>query len=143
MFRAFTYRLSPTVRQDQALTRSMCLQCELCNAALEEQKMTHDWLKAGVSTVKVPSKLDQFRTLTGLRELRPELRPFGITVCRGTLTRLDEAFRGFFRRVQAGQEPRYPRFRSAKRFDSLSWCDLRAGGSTSRTAGSTYKASGT
>ena len=73
---------------------------------------------------EVPSKYDQFKTLTGLRELRPEFGPFGISVCRGTLTRLDEAFQGFFRRLKAGQAPGYPRFRSASRWDSLSWCDL-------------------
>jgi putative transposase len=67
---------------------------------------------------------DQFKTLTGLCELRPEFGPFGITVCRGTLTRLDEAFRGYFRRIRAGQAPGYPRFRSVSRWDSLSWSDV-------------------
>ena len=33
MHRAFTYRLEPTVKQCQALRRSMLLQCELYNAA--------------------------------------------------------------------------------------------------------------
>jgi len=124
MYRAFTYRLEPTVKQAQALRRSMLLQCELYNAALEERRMSYEWLGRGISTKKVPSKYDQFKTLTGLRELRPEFGPFGISVCRGTLTRLDEAFQGFFRRLKAGQAPGYPRFRSASRWDSLSWCDL-------------------
>jgi putative transposase len=123
MYRAFTFRLDPTVKQAQGLKRLMVLQCELYNAALEERRMTYEWLKRGISSNKVPSKLDQFRTLTGLCELRPEFEPFGVTVCRGTLTRLDEAFHGFFRRVKAGQSPGYPRFRSASRWNSLSWCD--------------------
>ena len=72
MYRAFTYRLEPTVKQAQALRRSMLLQCELYNAALEERRMSHEWLRRGISTKKVPSKYDQFKTLTGLRELRPE-----------------------------------------------------------------------
>ncbi len=124
MYRAFTYRLDPTVRQNQALTRSMRLQCELYNAALEQRKMTYEWLKRGLSSVRAPSKIDQFKTLTGLSELRPEFAHFGITVSRGTLTRVDEAFKGFFRRVKAGEHPGYPRFRSASRFDSLTWCDV-------------------
>ncbi len=124
MYRTFTYPLHPTVRQGQALGKSMRLQCELYNAALEERKMTFDWQRRGLSSVKVPSKFDQYKTLTGLSQLRPELAPFGITVCRGTLTRLDEAFAGFFRRLKAGQAPGYPRFKSASRFDSLSWCDV-------------------
>ena len=123
MHRAFTYRLQPTVKQSQALARSMRLQSELYNAGLEERKMTYEWQKRGLSIARVPSKFDQFKTLTGLCELRPELGPFGITVSRGTLTRLDKAFQGFFRRDRAGQSPGYPRFRSTSRFDSLSWCD--------------------
>ena len=122
--RAFTYRLDPTVKQAQGLKRLMALQCELYNAALEERTMTYEWLKRGISTKKVPSKFDQFVTLTGLCELRPEFGPFGISVCRGTLTRLDEAFRGYFRRIRAGQAPGYPRFRSVSRWDSLSWSDV-------------------
>jgi len=120
--RAFTYRLDPTVKQAQGLRRLMKLQCELYNAALEERTMTYEWLKRGLSTKKVPTKFDQFKTLTGLREVRPEFGPFGISVCRGTLTRLDEAFQGYFRRLKAGQAPGYPRFRSVCRWDSLSWC---------------------
>lgn len=33
--------------------------------------------------------------------------------------RLDRAFAAFFRRVQAGERPGYPRFRSCKRFDTV------------------------
>src|ERR1039457_3505086 len=102
----------------------MALQCELYNAALEERTMTYEWLRRGISTKKVPSLFDQFKTLTGLCELRPEFGPFGITVCRGTLTRLDEAFWGYFRRIRAGQAPGYPRFKSVSRWDSLSWSDV-------------------
>ena len=125
MHRAFAYRLDLTVMQDRALGRSMRLQCELYNAALQERRMTFAWLRRGISSARVPSKIDQFKSLTGLFELRPEMAPFGITVCRGTLTRIDEAFAGFFRRVRAGQAPGFPRFKSASRFDSLSWSDAQ------------------
>jgi putative transposase len=122
--RAFTFRLSPTVRQTNLLRRLLTLQCELYNAGLEERKMTHEWKRRGLSSVTASSRFDQYKTLTGLSDLRPEFAPYGITVCRGTLKRLDEAFEGFFRRVQAGATPGYPRFRSRTRFDSLSWPDV-------------------
>jgi len=81
-------------------------------------------LRRGISTKKVPSKYDQFRPDRSSRTAA-RVRPFGVTVCRGTLTRLDEAFQGYFRRVKAGQAaPGYPRFKSASRWDSLSWCYL-------------------
>jgi putative transposase len=124
MHRAFTYRLCPTVKQSERLGVLMRLQCELYNAALEERRMTDQWQRRGLSSVRPPTKFDQFKTLTGLATLRPELAPFGITVCRGTLSRLDEAFQGFFRRVGAGQTPGFPRYRSAARFDSVAWCDV-------------------
>jgi putative transposase len=122
--RAFTFRLDPTVKQSRALEQCMALQCELYNAALEERRMSYEWQKRRLSSARVPDKFHQFRTLTGLADLRPELKAFGVTVCRGSLTRLDEAFAGFFRRVNIGGAPGYPRFKSRSRFDSLSWCDI-------------------
>jgi hypothetical protein len=87
--------------------------------------MSYCWQKRCVSSFSPPTRFDQYKTLTGLSTLRPEFAPYGITVCRGTLKRLDEAFQGFFRRVKKGQQPGYPRFRSFKRFDSVSWPDVR------------------
>jgi transposase len=37
------------------------------------------------------------------------------------LRRLNRAFAGFFRRVNVGQTPGYPRFKPAHRFDSVEW----------------------
>ena len=123
MHRAYTYRLKPTVKQTGALVLLLALQHQLYNAALEERKMTFEWQKRGISSVRPPTRFDQYQTLTGLAALRPEFKAFGITVCRGTLQRLDQAFSGFFRRMRAGQKPGYPRFRARARFDSLSWPD--------------------
>ncbi|MGB7103311.1 MAG: transposase [Acidimicrobiales bacterium] len=67
--------------------------------------------------------MDQCRTLTSLKEVRPEVVTCGVTLCRGTLKRLDRAFDGFFRRVQSGEPPGFPRFRSAHRWDSMQWED--------------------
>jgi putative transposase len=69
------------------------------------------------------SYVDQCRTLTTLREVRPEVLASGVKVCRGTLRRLDWAFAAFYRRCQAGQRPGYPRFRSRSRWHSSQWED--------------------
>ncbi|MGH9125195.1 MAG: RNA-guided endonuclease InsQ/TnpB family protein, partial [Acidimicrobiales bacterium] len=42
---------------------------------------------------------------------------------RGTLTRLDLAYRAFYRRCRQGQTPGHPRFKSRWRFDSASYPD--------------------
>ena len=115
--RSYRYLLKPTVRQQAALVRLLDLQRELYNAALEERRGAWRWNHRPVSF------FDQCRTLTGLREVRPEVVTCGVTVCRGTLRRLDWAFAGFYRRCQAGQRPGYPRFRPPCRWDSVQWED--------------------
>ncbi len=115
--RTYRYRLYPTVRQTQALAAQLELQRELYNAALDERIGAWKWERRSVSY------FDQCRTLTGLKEVRPEVLSGGVTLCRGTLKRLDRAFDGFFRRVQRGEPPGFPRFRSARRWDSLQWED--------------------
>ena len=95
----------------------MGLQCELYNAALEERRGAWRWERRSVSYV------DQCRTLTSLRAVRPEVLACGVTVCRGTLRRLDWAFQGFYRRCRAGERAGYPRFRSRSRWYSLQWED--------------------
>jgi putative transposase len=115
--RSFKYLLNPTVRQRVGLVGLLSWQWELYNAALEERHGAWRWERRSVSYV------DQCRTLTTLREVRPEVLSAGVTLCRGTLRRLDWAFTAFYRRCREGQRPGYPRFRSLRRWDSLQWED--------------------
>jgi putative transposase len=115
--RTFRYLLSPTVRQRAALEALFKSQCVLYNAALEERRGAWIWEHRSVSF------FDQCRTLTGLRDVRPDTLASGVTVCRGTLQRLDWAFGAFYRRCRSGQTPGFPRFKSARRWDSVQWED--------------------
>jgi putative transposase len=115
--RTFRYRLHPTKLQVQALLLQQRYQCELYNAALEERIGAWTWERRSVSF------FDQCRTLTGLKEYRPEVVASGITLCRGTLKRLDRAYGSFYRRVKRDETPGFPRFKPASRFDSLEWED--------------------
>ena len=115
--RTYRYHLHPTYRQGQALERQLDYQRELYNAALEERIGTWKWDHKSISYV------DQCRTLTGLKEVRPEVLGSGVTICRGTLKRLDLAFTAFYRRTRAGDTPGFPRFKSKQRYDSLQWED--------------------
>src|ERR1019366_7189191 len=94
--RTFRYRLHPTFRQTQALLRQLDYQRELYNAALEERVGAWKWERRSVSYG------DQCRPLTGLREVPPEVLSSGVTLCRGTLKRLDRAFAAFYRRAKLG-----------------------------------------
>ena len=113
----FRYRLHPTKLQSQALILQQRYQCEMYNAALEERIGAWAWERRSVSYI------DQCLTLTGLRECRPEVVASGITLCRGTLKRLDRAYGAFYRRVQNGETPGFPRFKPTSRFNSLEWGD--------------------
>ena len=62
------------------------LQRELYNAALEERIGAWEWERRCVTY------FDQTKTLTGLKEVRPDVVACGTTLCRGTLKRLDRAF---------------------------------------------------
>ncbi len=109
--------MHPTTRQHAALSRQLDYQRELYNAALEERIGAWKWEQRRVTYV------DQSRTLTGLADVRPEVVASGVTLCRGTLKRLDRAFSGFYLRVKRGTAPGFPRFKSAQRFTSLMWED--------------------
>jgi putative transposase len=117
--RTYRYLLQPTTRQIGALDHLLGVQCELYNAGLEARRGAWRWERRSVSFV------DQSAELTQLRALRPEVLAYGVTVCRGTLKRLDRAFAAFYRRCRAGQQPGYPRFKSARRFDSVQWEDTK------------------
>jgi putative transposase len=117
MCRTYRYLLQPTGRQKVALEQLLAAQCELYNAALEDRRGAWRWEHRSVSYV------DQCRTLTALRDVRPDVLACGVTVCRGTLKRLDRSFSAFYRRCRAGEAPGFPRFKPRSRWDSVQWED--------------------
>jgi putative transposase len=115
--RTYKFLLQPTSRQLAAIECLRELQRELYNAALEERRGSWKWNQRSVSY------FDQTKELTQLRSVRPDILRFGVTVCRGTLMRLDRAFNGFFRRCKSGESPGFPRFKGPGSFVSLQWLD--------------------
>jgi len=109
--------LQPTMGQRGALGELLAVQCELYNAGLEERRGAWRYEHRAVT------RFEQYRQLKYLHETRPDLMRFGVTVARGTLSRLDLAFGAFFRRCRAGQRPGYPRFKAQARWDSARWPD--------------------
>jgi putative transposase len=56
-------------------------------------------------------------------ELREEYREIAAHALQDVLNRLDKAFQAFFRRVQNGETPGYPRFKSKYRYNSFTYPD--------------------
>jgi len=107
------YRLLPRKSQHRALESILESQRQLYNAALEER--IGAYRKAGL----LLTYFDQSRGLTEWRGSDPEARELPVSLQRATLKRLDEAYKGFFRRVKQGGMPGFPRFRGKGWFDSF------------------------
>jgi putative transposase len=113
--KTFKYRLQPTEEQAQTLAFVVRRCRELYNAALQERRDA--WHKCGVSV----NVAGQSAELPAVKEVRPEYNDVHSQVLQHVLTRLDRAFQAFFRRVQAGEQPGYPRFQGARRYHSFTY----------------------
>jgi len=113
MVRTFRYPLLPTSSQEATLEHWLVLCQRLYNGALEQRKDA--WRKQKKSV----TRYDQQKELTQLRKEAPEYDAVSARALRSSLHRLDEAFRGFFRRLKRGEKPGFPRFRSRDRYDSM------------------------
>lgn len=113
--RTYRYRLYPTARQRVALEAQLAFACELYNAALEQRR---DAWHGRRRTVRYA---DQCRDITDIRA--NGFGPAGMScyAMRDPLRRLDRAFAAFFRRLKAAEKPGCPRFRSQRRYRSLTW----------------------
>jgi putative transposase len=98
-----------------ALEAQLGFACQLYNAALEQRR--YAWRGRHQSV----SLYEQFRELTAVRAASLGPAEMSCSAMRDPLQRLDRAFAAFFRRVKAGVKPGYPRFRSVRRYDSLTW----------------------
>ena len=119
MILTYRYRLLPTKRQHRALETILESQRQLYNAALQER--IEAYRKANLTRTYV----DQSRALTEWRQSDPEGSTVPLTLQRATLKRLDEAYRGFFRRVSSGGKSGFPRFRGRGWFDSFGFREFR------------------
>jgi putative transposase len=113
--KTFQYRIYPTKKQETTLIRWLKLVCETYNAALQERRDAYRM--AGKSL----SYSHQSAELPECREVRPDLAEVPSQVLQDAIKRVDLAFDGFFRRCLAGEKPGYPRYKSHRRSDSLTF----------------------
>lgn len=115
MIRIYKYRLYPTYRQKETLDCNLRLCCELYNAALEERIGSYK------TTRKSVRRFDQQRQLKEIRQIRPEFQGIRFNVLNDVLLRLEKSFQSFFRRGKHGEKPGFPRFKSTRLYNSLSF----------------------
>jgi len=109
--RKITYRLYLTKKQELAMGLVLRLHQQLYNAALEQRISAYKKQKKSLSYVA------QARELTVVRAEMDEYKLLNAQSCQVTLTRLDLAFKNFFRRVKAKEKKvGFPRFKSLARY---------------------------
>ncbi|HEV2458018.1 MAG TPA: transposase, partial [Ktedonobacterales bacterium] len=113
--KTFKYKLVPTPEQEQALATVLWRCRELYNAGLEERKAAWEQRRVSVTFAM------QSAQLPAIKEVRPDYRALNAQVLQDVLHRLDKTFQAFFRRVQAGEHPGYPRFQGKDRYTSFTY----------------------
>src|SRR5712692_8276654 len=111
--RTYRYRIYPTAEQRRRLEGHLRFACELYNAALEQRRDAYRCRRQSITYAA------QCRDLTEVRAAGVGPPGMSCHAMRDPLRRLDRAFTAFFQRVRVGANPGYPRFRSARRYDSL------------------------
>jgi putative transposase len=114
MRKTFKYRFYPTKRQAAILHQQIDEACRLYNAALEHREFMYE--RYGVSV----SEYDQTAELKDMRD-DGTLAMISFKPAQDVLKRVNLAFESFFRRIKAGEKPGYPRFKSRRRYDSMTY----------------------
>jgi putative transposase len=110
----FKYRLYPSAAQTIALDTQLAEACRLYNAALQERRDAYRMAGKSLNYYDQASQLKDIRAAGDLSLVNAQC-------AQDVLRRLDKAFKAFFTRIKRGQTPGYPRFRSASRYDSITF----------------------
>ena len=113
--KTYQFRIYPTSKQINVLETWLGLCCDTYNAALDERKSAYRM--AGLSL----SYAHQCAELPECKEVCPELGAVPAQVLQDAVKRVERAYDDFFRRVEEGQKPGFPRFKSRFRYDSLTF----------------------
>lgn len=111
----FQYRIFPTRKQVHKLNETLDECRWLYNHFLEQRKTAYEHEGKSLSCYH------QIDTLGLLKQERPTLVQVHSQVLQNVAVRLDLAFKAFFRRCKAGENPGYPRFRGRDRYDSFTF----------------------
>ncbi len=111
---AYKFRLYPTKQQEAQLDLTLETCRHLYNLALADRKNAYE--VEGISR----SYEDQAAMLTAEKE-NGNFKGVFSQVLQDALRRLDKSFKAFFRRVKAGEEPGYPRFKGQGWYKSFTY----------------------
>ena len=113
--RTFRYRLYPSKKQVGLLEKQLLLACEVYNFLLEKKIGAYEEEKKNLS------QYDLNNYLVDLKKQCPELCEVHSQVLQNTSHRVSKAFEAFFRRLKERKKAGFPRFKSAKRYKSITF----------------------
>ena len=113
MIRTYKCNMKLSSAGHEQLTELFSMSTELYNAALESR------IDCYRKTGKSRSVYDQYKELVEVRAYFPEYQAVDSKVFRGVLSRLDKAYKSFFRRVERKEKAGFPRFKSRKRWRTI------------------------
>ena len=113
MRQAFLYRLYPSKAQARLLDSTLETCRRFYNDCLAERKQVWE------DEHRTISKVEQLRQVKERKSTNPWAKGVHSHVLQTVVQDLDKAFDAFFRRVRAGEEPGYPRFRGLNRWRSF------------------------
>ena len=103
---SYKFRLYPTAAQQEQISRNFGCCRYVFNHFLTQRQEQYK------ETGKAPTRFQQDKSLTMLKQELSWLKEADATSLQATLQDLDAAFQDFFRRVKQGEKPGYPRFKS-------------------------------
>jgi len=115
VLRTYKFRLQPTKTQKNAFNHILEGCRFIYNNALETRKTAWEEHKRNLSVNDTINRLPQ------LVQEHAFLGPIHSQVRQNVCRRLDNTFKAFFRRVQAGETPGYPRFKGRHRYHSFTY----------------------
>ena len=110
--RNYEYRIYPNKTQRIALFDTLRVCRDLYTACLERRKTLYETTSKSMG---VYTQIQE-RNTYGV-----DLSSVYSQVTQNVCARVDNAFKGFFRRVKSGEKPGYPRFKSLSRYDSFTY----------------------
>jgi putative transposase len=119
--KSYQEKLRPTPAQERELERVLWRCRTLYNTALE-QRITW-WRQRGVSLTRYQQEAE----LKDIRAELPEYVAIHSHVLQDVLARLDTTYQAFFRRVQRGEKPGFPRFQGKDRYHSFTYKEFGNG----------------
>jgi putative transposase len=116
MLKSFKYRLYPTKRQQRLLSEQLEELRWLWNTLLAERKQAWEEQQETIDYYDQKAELPSLKA-----DVRPGLKQVHSQVAQDVALRLKKAMDAFFRRLKAGENPGFPRFRSKGRYNSLTY----------------------